>query len=1175
MNTRVWSTALVLAAVFSNFAAAQNVTGSISGSVVDDTGAVVPTAAVTLVNERTGENRKVISSEVGDFVITALQPDSYTIKIEKQGFRALERTGIIVTATQRTSLGNLSLSIGQLTETVTVTQQGELVNTASAQHAALLSSNQVDVTLARGRDVINILKILPGVSQLMGSSGGASEVAEANPITGNTSYGAWGSLTPNISGTRSWLNNALLDGESGNDTGWVGSYQSPLPTDAIAEVKVVLNNYQAEYGRNGGGTINIISKGGTKDFHGNLYWYQRHEKLNANDFFNNRSGIARPVYRYASFGGTVGGPIYIPGKFNSNKDKLFFFYTHEEWRIRQPDQLVRYTLPTQLERGGNFSQTVDQDGRLVPVNDPLNGAPFPGNVIPSSRISPHGQVLLNMLPQPNQLDRSITRGAYNYEFLDSFEIPKRIQQLTIDYNVTDKDRLRIRPRRWWSDTRGYAIGVAGIGGVPLLKERGHYLWTTSQVNIAYTRILTPRVVNEFTAGIRGIKEITEPRTPTTFDPITRSKVGFTFGQLYPASNPLGLMPETNYGGIPSAPFNSLDGRTPQRGSDERLSVVENLSWIKSTHNFKFGAYIERNWSSEGRRSSPSGSFAGRFDFSRDPNNSFDANWPFATAMLGNYRSYVESTSVSRDLWAQTLVEWYAQDTWKVTRRLTIDYGLRFSWFTPWYSWDEGVSAAFSFGRYDPKKAPVFYTPVRNAGGQRVARNPITGDLAPAVFIGAFVPGSGDPANGMVLHNDSTYPRGFIENEPVQLQPRFGFAYDVFGDGKMAIRGGFGINKQTIPGTSTYIWNTVTAPPIQYSPQIFYGAMDTLLQSSGVLFPSAVTGLDANTKTPAIYNYSLGIQRDIGFNTVIDIAYVGNMGRHLLQTRDVNTLPYGTRFQPENGDPTNPGRALPDNMLRPYPGYGGITYIENSGFSNYNSLQFSANRRFTQGLQFGVAYTWSKSMDISSAEWGLVSIYRPYRTWLYGKSNYDQTHMLVVNYTWELPQVSRHWSNAFSRHVLDKWLFSGITSFASGQPRGISLSTTDNADITGGGDGVRVNVIQTAPLPHADRTFDRWFNVNAFARPPQGYYGNAPRDVFRGPGLNNWDLTLMKNFPLRSEQRYIQFRCELYNAFNHSQYQAVDNVARFDPQGVQVNGRFGQVTATRPPRVIQMALKLYF
>jgi len=312
-----------------------------------------------------------------------------------------------------------------------------------------------------------------------------------------------------------------------------------------------------------------------------------------------------------------------------------------------------------------------------------------------------------------------------------------------------------------------------------------------------------------------------------------------------------------------------------------------------------------------------------------------------------------------------------------------------------------------------------------------------------------------------------------------------------------------------------------------------------------------------------------------------VAYVGSKGRNLLQTENLNLVPYGARFDPANTDPTRPGNPLPDNFFRPFPGYGDVNFFLNDGVSDYNALQIQANRRFTHGLQFGVAYTYSKSKDYTSGnETGTganmrIPTYQDPRTWSYGLSSFDQTHVAVVNYTWELPKASSLWDAGIIRAICDDWMLSGITAFTSGTPATVSYTLTDNADITGGGDGGRAVLTGDPLLPRSDRTMLRWFNTSVFARPAKGDAGNAAKDIIRLPGVNNWDITLFKRIPLKSARRNLQLRWEVYNVFNHTQFNGVDTTARFDASGNQVNPTFGQVTSTRAPRVMQGAIRFMF
>ncbi|HKC88816.1 MAG TPA: hypothetical protein VKG02_22725, partial [Blastocatellia bacterium] len=413
---------------------------------------------------------------------------------------------------------------------------------------------------------------------------------------------------------------------------------------------------------------------------------------------------------------------------------------------------------------------------------------------------------------------------------------------------------------------------------------------------------------------------------------------------------------------------------------------------------------------------------------------------------------------------------------------------------------------------------------------------------------------------------------------------FGFAWDVKGDGKLAVRGSAGVFNQTRVSANA-IWTDVARnPPIADNPRLFYGNIDTLLSSGGTLFPSNVTGFNPVAPTPVTYNYTLSVQKDVGFGTVVDVAYVGSVSRHLQQQRNINQIPYRARHvdvNPQNANPTVAGSALPDDFLRPYPGYGSITYYDNAGYSNYNALQIAVNRRFIRGLQFGVAYTYSKAMDLLDNDRDGLPTFRPYRIWNYGRAGFDQTHVMVINYTWDLPRATRLWDNPVVKAVFDNWQLSGITAIASGTPGGIGLALVDSGtDLTGGGDGARVVIKGNPNLPDSKQTaastgFVQWIDPTVFARPARGDFGNAPKDVFRNPGTHNWDFSLFKNIPLKSESRYLQLRWEVYNAFNHTQWSGIDTTARFDASGNQVNTRFGQVNGARPARVMQGSLRLTF
>jgi hypothetical protein len=1148
--TRVFRRTIAMLVLLAGSAAAQSVSGSISGTVADPSHQLVPGATVTLVNEETGAQRVAPTNGTGAFVFESVQPGVYTVRIEMSGFSTVERKKITLPASEKLSLGTIALSVGGISETITTTAEGSFVQTNSSDRSALLTDKQLEMVAVRGRDVVSLLRVLPGVSYQ-----GESEAPG----------GSFGTTTPNISGNRNSWNTVTVDGLVGNDLGSPQIFSGTINFDAISEVKVQLNNYQAENGRNGGAMVSIVTKSGTRQYKGSAYAYKRDDRLNANDFFSNRSGIPKPLYRYTTLGATLGGPV--PGSW---RDKLFFFYSFENWETKTPQPVRRVTVPTALERQGDFSQSFTQAGALIVIRDPVTGLPFPGNRIPADRINPNGLALLNVFPLPNANDRSVTGGNYNYQFQESLNVPRHQHLGRVDLHPTAKDSLYTRASSWFADNQGFAV-PAGAANWGLLGQ--HYTFKDLSVITDYTRILSSALVNEVSVGYRHSTEAGSALSQQGLDAVTRANIGYTLGQFSPAINPLGIIPSASFtGAIANPAAITFEGRFPLTGADTFVTVNDVASLARGSHTYKAGVYLEHARNEEGK----TGTFNGNFEFNVDTTNPFDTRHPYANALIGAFRSYTESSSRPGGDGTGTVIEWFAQDTWKASRKLTFDYGARFGWYTNWVQ-KAGAAAAFSLNRFDPTRTPLLYLPTL-VNGARLALNPVTGQTAPAVLIGALVPGTGDPNNGLVLGTDTSYPKGFRKQAPVVVEPRIGLAYDLTGDGKTALRANVGVFHNTrVSGNVN--WQASRNPPLQLNPQIFYGTMNTLLQSTGSVFPSTVQGFDESIQTPTLYSYSAGVQRDIGWNTVVDVAYVGSQTRHLLQTVNLNVVPYGSRFLAANQDPTRPGSPLPDNFFRPYPGYGDINFFENNGIADYNALQVQVNRRFTRGLQFGVAYTLSRARDYTSAQEtgtspGRLPTYANVRDWTYGLSSFDQTHVAVINYTWDLPRASALWHNRVLGAVLDNWEMSGITAFASGTPSGITLALVDSGtDLTGGGDGTRVVV--TGDPSISDPTFLRWFDTSVFARPAKGNIGNGHKDVIRLPGTNNTDVTLFKRIPFGNGRRNLQLRWEMYNVFNHTQFSGVDTTARFDATGAQVNPTFGQVNATRSPRIMQGSVRFSF
>lgn len=558
---------------------------------------------------------------------------------------------------------------------------------------------------------------------------------------------------------------------------------------------------------------------------------------------------------------------------------------------------------------------------------------------------------------------------------------------------------------------------------------------------------------------------------------------------------MSIIPNLGFGGVPNAPSASFDARFPFYGTNNIWNFTDNLSKVYGVHNLKAGIYFEKT--SRNSMAYWGGAFNGSFDFGRNSNNPLDSNYAYSNALLGVVAGYSEGDARPLSNARYRQVEWFVQDNWRVARRFTLDLGVRFYAITPTFL-DGNPVSVFDPNKFDPAKAPKLIAPyLATPSSPRQGRNPVTGEIVPAVLIGAFAPGSGDYYNGMVVSKEVVF-----QTPNIQVAPRIGFAWDVFGNGKTALRGGFGIFPDRYADDRSS--DALTTPPLVNVFNAYYTTIKDLLSSPLSLTPTGTLGVQSDYRVPTMYNWSFGIQRDIGFGTVVDVAYVGSMARHQQQQRSLNALPYGTNFLASSIDPTVTGnKPLPTNFLRPYKGYGDITYDEFSASSNYHSMQTQVNRRFTKNLMFGAVWTWLKSLGVTDG-YDMVNPYLSIRMRNYAKGYFDRTHNFVLNYSYNLPKISRHWNNEFSRWVLGNWEVAGVTSFVSGRPIGLGYSLVNAIDITGAsGAGIdsRVNLVCNPILPYGERTAMRALNT-ACVRPPDAAnfgIGNAPRDPFPRAG----------------------------------------------------------------------------
>ena len=1138
------SLAFVLALSLPYLSHAQTITGSIVGSVEDSSQASIIAAEVTLTQTATGVTRSSRTNQRGEFSFASLPPGEFSLRIKADGFKTSERSGIQLSASEVRTAGRIMLEVGNVTESVSVTAQGAAVQTASSDNSSSITAHQIEGLQVKGRNVWDLMNLMPGVVQTQEFS---------SPVNN------W---RVSINGGRANTTSVTIDGLGQNQAGSAQNGGMTVSQDAVSEVKVLLSNYQAEYGRYSGGNVEIVTKSGTRDFHGIGAYYKRHEQFNANSFFNNRLGIAKPVYRYNTWNYNIGGPVYFPGKFNTAKNKLFFFWSQELWPLEITGPLRQVTMPTELERAGNFSSSVDLNNKLIIVKDPTTGAQFPGNIIPPTRLDPNGTALLKTFPLPNFVNPAVTSGRYNFVQQSRQNTPLSLESLKLDYALSAKHQLSGTLHLQHNKNEGYS-GVNNTANWDMMKTTVDNKPLAHGV-LRYTGVYTPTLVNEFSVGINGRKEA-DNIDPESLKANQRSTYGYTLGQFSPGINPLSLLPDVSFGGVTQGVTRGLDGRTPLFGSRLGFMINDNLTRSFRAHTIKIGFLGEQIIST----TPDSNSFNGSFNFGTSANNPLDTGFAFANAAVGIYNTYSEATNKLGLTSQAKYFEGFIQDAWKVNRRLTLDIGLRF-YRLGGRTVHGDHSSMFVAANYDPKQAVQLVRPAIVAG-KRVGVNPVTGAVYPVSAIGAIAPGTGNPDNGIVnLETDLSYPRELVDNPGILTAPRFGFAYDPFGKGKTAIRGGFGMFYQRTDSTSV---GPFSQPPLVRTPIYYFGNMKDLFASNGFIFPSGVISLDRQQKMPRTMNLTMSVQQEIGFATILNVAYVGSLGRNLMWVQQADPIPLGANFNPANIDPTT-GSVLTAAFLRSRAGFNGVSYRQWGSSSNYHSLQTAVNRRFAKSVEFGVSWTWSKAMDFNDGDTGTVSSLVPVRRWDYGLAGFDRTHVFKLNYLWDLPSLPMKVAKPFD-FIVNHWQLSGVTSFISGSPLSVGYSFVIAKDITGTPDqAARVVVLSNPVLPKGERTFAQNFRTDVFAPPAVGTVGNAAKTIMRGPGVSNFDISINKNFKVREWAR-LQFRAEMYNAFNHTQFSSWDTGARFDTQNKQVNPTFGQATAARDPRQMQLALRFLF
>jgi hypothetical protein len=1190
---------LLLVLVLAQFVFAQTTSGSLAGSVTDPNKATLANATVKITDQAKGFSLTAVSDTEGRFVFPQVPPGTYTLSVEAPGFKKLERTNILLVANDKLSLGDLAVEVGATSETVTVTAGSTQVQAESAERSYAIQGAAIQNIAVNGRGFTPLASLAPGV--IFNTNTGSADTVQN--IFAN--------------GLRGSANNLQLDGISIIDTGNNGTLLN-ISLDSVAEFKVLTSNYQAEYGRAAGAQISAVTRGGSRDFHGSFYTFRRHDGMNANTWLNNRDStptnkINKPRLDQRDIGYTIGGPVYIPKVFNEDKQKLFFFFSQEhQKRYIPPASPTRVTVPTARERAGDFSQSVDSAGNPFPfIRDSTTGLPCSatdtrgcfkdGGVvgkIPQNRLYQVGLNILNLYPLPNT-----TGIGFNYITEAPTNQPERQDLIRLDANLNSDWRLSGRYVNNKSD-RLFAYGSFVLGD-NLPDYPAKFLFPRYSWSVTATGSLNPTTILEMTVGVSHNAIDILPGNPK----YNRKDLGLSgLPLIFPSANTLDLPPQFAFGGRIANGPNIGSNNAPFTNFNTVRNVIGNFSKVWGSHTLKTGVFWENSFK-------PQSSFAnnnGSINFSNDANNPFDSGFGFANAALGIYNTFNQASGYFIGKYRYNNWEWYAQDNWKVNPRLTLDYGIRFYLIQPQY--DEDLQTAnFLPNRFNAADAPLLYRPVclngaaSCSGANRRAVDPrslTSGFIATnlntidGAYIGRIVPNTGKLLNGLVQAG-AGIEKGLYKNRGIHFAPRFGFAYDVTGKQEFIIRGGAGMFYDRPQGN--VVFDLVRNPPTTLEPTFNFGRLQDIGTGQLLLAPPGLVAYDREGKVPTSYAYNLGIQYKLPLDSVLDVSYVGTLGVHLLQRRNLNAPAYGAAYLPQNQDPTLaassvPGAtALPVDFLRPYQGFGQIQYIEPASSSNYHSLQASVNRRFTKGLLLGVNYTWSRAMGTQFQDLpGITSFGAPridgnQRTANYGPQDFDRPHNLNVNWVYELPRATSHHALGY---LLNDYQLSGIYRYQTGAPYNIGFSIPGISAYTLTGtqniEGARIALVGNPGSGHSSDPF-RQFDATAFTVPKPGSIGleSGRNFLYRSP-INSWDLSLAKRFVIKENVK-LEIRLDAFNALNHTQFDAVNTTLNvrsltdptptnlpFDAAGNLVNRNgFGTVQSVRPPRNMQLSAHIQF
>ena len=1176
---------------------AQSDLGRISGFIKDPSGATIANAKVTVRNN-TGVERQTTTNDSGYYVVTNVPPGFYTMVAEATGFQKYETTNNKLDPSADLVI-DATLTVGSASQTVEVSASAVQLQTESAAVQKLVTREQIDLLELNGRNPIGLAGLVPG------ARGGT-----AASLTFAFSQGP-----ANFNGSRNPEDLITYDGAPATRTRSNGTSLGAADVDSTQEVQILTANYAPEYGRTSGAQIRIVTKTGTQDFHGAAYEYLRNDAFNANTWSRNANSFTAFVapMKYNQFGYNLGGPFYIPGKFNTNKKKVFFYWG-EEW--------VKYhfldsgssvgsagllAVPTLKMRAGDFSELLDPNnpfvtrkdssGTKIPVliKDPQSANPctvadqsgcFRGNIIPSNRLSPNGVGILNAWPIPNLTTLLFGNGNWFAAKLHSFD--QRKDTAGVDVNLTEKQRLRFHAMNY-----AYLEYQPLDGNTDRTPKFFHRPNKTGSLN--YTWTLNPRMVNEVLVSASEDVVLIPVDTANFFDrtqACAQSTVPCSLD--YPYIFPQGKLIPTRIPTVNMSNFSGLSGGPyPSHSSGPIYDLSDSFTWIRGNHTLKFGALWERSGEDDNDeinvQACPTCTNNQNGQFLFTDGRAGGTGVAVANAALGLFDTYSEIGHRAYTIFRANMWEGFAQDSWKTRQNLTLTFGLRYSVIVPYHAlW--GNMIVFDPRFYDQAKAVTVSPTTGLIQGTIDPKTGLVIGTGADTYNGMVIPGSGFPssAQGRVPEADPAQfdfsrlfrgvPDHYSDTQWGEIQPRLGIAYQW--NKKTVFRVGVG-RYTTRLGVSDSIFLGGN-PPFQPNASITNGLADNPGAGGGANVPLVVTTQSKAFKPPESWAWNVTYERELFWKSLVSVGYVARRGLHLQREADINQL---TTAVVAANPCLLPGAASPckRDAFRPYLGFGSIRQTDDVANSMYNSLQISWNRRYSGGLQFGVSYTLSKSMDNGSNQRDVVpDTYDISMLW--SPSEFDARHILVFNYLYDLPFFKNH--STLSGKLLGGWQISGVTQFQTGLPCSVAGPT----DYTGVGLDSNFGCGQNGQYwvvsgtPKIIGTFGangQWFDTSVFTKPAAGTFNTQRvRNLIYQPGFQNWNLGLFKTFPI-TEKTGLQFRAEAYNFINHPNWCGGSGCSGTTNIGLNpTSSTFGKVLTKGGgvgggERNLQLSLRLYF